>query len=194
MKIALDIDRVLADFDVRLAYCLDKLYGLKISPSDITMDNFKSLFCLNTKEENILFEEVFSGIDHFPAIDGAVDGCKSLLENDVELFLLTARTKEDITYEWLDEYFPSINFPIYFKEDIDNIPIADYFLDDSPHKIAQYQDKITEQCFLMDTYQNKDCINLGGKYQRVEDWFDFLERIQKENPKLKLRRRVYAGK
>ena len=51
MKIALDIDRVLADFDVRLVYCLNKLYGLNLVPSDVVMDNFKALFCLDKQEE-----------------------------------------------------------------------------------------------------------------------------------------------
>ena len=194
MRIALDIDRVLADFDTRLVYCLDKLYGLKLAPSDIVMDNFKALFCLDKQEESILFEEVFSGIDHFPPVSGAIEGCELLLENDIELILVTARIKKEITYEWLAEYFPTITFPLYFKEDVGDIPSADYFLDDAPYKIAKYYDKITEQCFLMDTIQNKDCINLGNKYQRVYGWFDFLERIQKDNPNLNLRRTEYARK
>ena len=194
MKIALDIDRVLADFDVRLAYCVNKLFGLKLVPSDIVTDNFKALFCLDKKEEKVLFDEVFSSIDHFPAVEGAIEGCKLLVENGVELFLVTARIKKEVTYEWLNSYFPTFNFPVYFKESTDALPSADYFLDDSPYKIAQYCDKITRQCFLMDSYPNKGCINVGNKYQRVHDWSDFLGEIQKENPNLQLRRMSYARK
>ena len=194
MRIALDIDRVLADFDVRLAHCVKKLYGFELVPSDIVMDNFKALFCLNKREEQVLFEEVFSSIDHFPVVEGAIEGCEILLENDVEVFLVTARIRKVITYEWLNYYFPKFNFPVYFKESMDEIPLADYFLDDSPYKIAQYYGKITRQCFLMDSYQNKGCVNLGGKYQRVYGWFDFLDRIQKDNPHLQFRRISYARK
>jgi len=194
LKIALDIDRVLADFDARLVYCLNKLYGLSFTPSDIAMDNFKALFCLDKDEEKILFEEVFSSIDNFPAIDGAVEGCELLVDSGVELFLVTARIKTDITYAWLDKNFPTIKFPVYFKQDVENIPFADYFLDDAPYKIAKYYGKITKQCFLMDTYQNKDCINLGNKYVRVNGWFDFLNRIQKDNPNFNFRRKEYARK
>ena len=194
MRIALDIDRVLADFDVWLVHCLNKLYGLNFGTSDIVMDNFKALFCLDKQEETILFEEVFSSIDHFPPVEGAVEGCELLVENDVELFLITARIKKEITYEWLNTYFSKFDFPVYFKESVDVIPSADYFLDDSPYKIAKYYDKITKQCFLMHSYPNKECINLGGKYQRVYGWSDFLERLQIDNPHLQLRRRVYARK
>lgn len=194
MRIALDIDRVLADFDVRLVYCLNKLYGLELVPSDIIMDDFDALFCLNKQEKNILFNEVFSSIDHFPTVEGAVEGCELLVENGVELFLLTARIKKEITYEWLNAYFPKFDFSVYFKESIDVIPSADYFLDDSPSKIAQYYDKITRQCFLMDSYPNKECINMGNKYKRVYGWSDFLGRIQKENPNLQLRRMSYVRK
>ena len=192
MKIALDIDRVLADFDVRLVHCVNKLYGLKLSTSDIVMDNFKALFCLSKQEEKILFDEVFSSIDHFPVVEGAVEGCELLVENDVELFLVTARSKKDITYEWLDAHFSKFNFPVYFKESANTIPLAQYFLDDSPYKIAKYCDRITERCFLMNSYQNKECINFGNKYQRVYGWYDFLERLQKDNQNLQLRRREYA--
>jgi len=194
LKIALDIDRVLADFDVRLVYCLNKLYGLNLVQSDIVTDNFKALFCLDKKEEKVLFDEVFSSIDHFPAVEGAIEGCQILLENDVELFLVTDRIKKEITYEWLHAYFPTFHFPIYFKDSMDVIPSADYFLDDSPYKIARYYDKITRQCFLMDSYPNKGCLNVGKKYQRVHGWSDFLGRIQKENPNLHFRRMSYARK
>ena len=194
MKIALDIDRVLADFDVRLVYCLNKLYGLNLVQSDIVTDNFKALFCLDKKEEKVLFDEVFSSIDNFPAVEGAIEGCEILLENDIEIFLITARIKKEITYEWLNAYFPKCNFPVYFKASINTIPSAHYFLDDSPYKIAQYYGKITRQCFLMDSYPNKGCINMGEKYQRVYGWSDFLEKVQKDNPNLQLRRMSYVRK
>jgi len=192
LRIALDIDRVLADFDVRLAYCVNKLFGLKLVPSDIVTDNFKALFCLDDQEEKVLFDEVFSSIDHFPVVEGAVEGCKFLRENDVELFLVTARFTEEVTYEWLSAYFPTFDFPVYFKNEMSTIPSAHYFLDDSPYKIAKYYDKITRQCFLMDSHPNKGCINVGNKYQRVHGWSDFLERVQKDNPNLHFRRNEYA--
>lgn len=194
MRIALDIDRVLADFDARLVYCLNKLYGTNFTSSDITMDNFKTLFCLDKDEEKILFEEVFSSIDSFPDIYGAVEGCELLVDSGVELFLVTARIKTEITYEWLDKYFSSFDFPVYFKANAEDIPSADYFLDDSPYKIAKYCGKITRQCFLMNTIQNRDCINLGGRYIRVYGWSDFLDRIQQDNPNFNFRRKEYARK
>ena len=194
MRIALDIDRVLADFDVRLVYCLNKRYGLELIPSDIQLNDFKALFCWDTIEERAVFEEVFSSIDHFPAMEGAVEGCEILRENGVELILVTARSKREVTHQWLTSHFPTFDFPIYFKDSMDDMPLVDYFLDDSPDKIARCYDKITRQCFLMDAIQNRKCMNLGNKYQRVSGWDDFLERIQKENPNLNLRRTVYARK
>lgn len=46
----------------------------------------------------------------------------------------------------------------------------------------------------MNTIQNRDCINLGGKYIRVYGWSDFLDRIQQDNPNFNFRRKEYARK
>jgi len=118
MKIAIDIDDVLADYLTQLVKFHNRTYKTALKKSDFVSLNFWEIWG-GTKKQSI--EKVyrfyktayFKNIKPFP---GSLETLKKLKKRN-ELVVITSR-QYDLIYEteaWLKKYFPGIFSGIYFS-------------------------------------------------------------------------------
>lgn len=111
MKIGLDLDDVLASFQVKWLSFHNKVYKTKIKYKDVTCFNLAIVFDL---DEQTVWKRIheFYESDEFKSIKpvpGAVSSVKALAKKH-ELFVVTARktSLRKITEEWLFMHFGKI--------------------------------------------------------------------------------------
>lgn len=175
ITIALDIDGVLADFNVRMKHVMQEDFNINPNIFKIVQWDFKHAYGLTKDEEKHLMSRIFESNDHFPPMPGAIQGVNSLLEKGYDIIITTARKNPANTQEWLE--INGLDFIKPYHIDLEECPEFDYLLDDSPKKVGKLQGKIKKQAFLFDSIQNKDCVDIFNRYIRVYSWDDFLETL-----------------
>lgn len=176
MKIGLDVDGVLADFESRFHYVLAMKYGIPRKDSKLFQWDFRQGLCLTDDEEIQIMSDIFESNDFFPPVRGAVEGCHLLRDMGHDLVIMTARKDKANTIDWLDRNDLAWITPYHIDID-DNLPRVDVHLDDSPKKIARLRGRML-RALLFTTPQNKDCLDVYGRYHRVDSWPEFVEWIR----------------
>jgi 5'(3')-deoxyribonucleotidase len=112
MKIAIDIDEVLADFANPLDDYIQAKYKVKMDRHKWnTADWWQTWGGSKTTAIGKIFEFSQSqGFADLPVIPGALDGVKKLKDMGHELVVITGRPLEwmDQTKAWLDKHFPGM--------------------------------------------------------------------------------------
>jgi 5'(3')-deoxyribonucleotidase len=177
IRIAIDIDGVLADFACKLKSVVREKYHYTLENEDIQQLNLKYLLGLNDQEERQIMDAVFADNQNFPPVGKAIESCHRLEDAGYELMIVTARYSVSVTLEWL-RLHKLLIVPYFINIDMKNIPDFDYLLDDSPVKIARLAEKTRLQAFLFDTPWNQNCIDLRGRYQRIFNWDHFIKKMR----------------
>jgi len=110
LKIAVDVDGVLADQVSPILKRLNSRYGLKLTKDDITQWDYKIADTnIKIEIENALLERDY--VLSLPIIQGSKEGMKYLYQNH-HVTVATARPKEtdDATREWVSSHFKYHDF------------------------------------------------------------------------------------
>ncbi len=178
MNIGLDVDGVLADFESRFFYVMAMKYGIPKKDVKLFQWDFRQGLCLTDDEEKQIMNDIFESNNFFPPVSGAIEGCHQLKDMGHDLVVLTARKDKNNTIDWLERN--SLGWITPYHIDIDVPPVVDVLLDDSPKKIARLRAYVG-QAFLFTTPQNKECMDMYGRYQRINDWPEFLEWVRQHD-------------
>ena len=192
MKIAIDIDEVLADFANPFDKFIKKKYGLKMDRNKWNTEEWWLAWGgSKTTAVGKIYEFVSSGaLKKLPLIKGAQDGVKELKEQGHELMIITGRAVDwmSATKAWLDKNFPktfsqieSTDFHVA-KGGLKTKGIlarelgCDILIDDFPH-YAEEAIRNGVKVLLFDTgfnhvYHEHDDIH------RVKDWEEVVEKIK----------------
>src|SRR3989344_3586872 len=176
--IGLDFDGVLADFYFKLRYEIGKHYNIQFDFNDIYHQDIRNLFCISEKEYKVLMNSVINTNDHFPIISGALRGFNYLKSRGYNINIITARHTVISAQKWLEENGFGDDISIYSTSK-DNIPEVDYFLDDSPRKIANLISYIKQKAFLLSSIYNRNAFDLKNRYIRVSNWDNFIIELEK---------------
>jgi len=193
MKIAIDIDEVLADFANPFDKYIQKKYGLTMDRNKWNTEEWWQAWGgSKTTAVGKIYEFVSSGaLRKLPPIKGAKDGVRKLKEQGHELIIITGRAADwmDVTKIWLDKNFPSA----FSQTESTDFHVAkgglktkgilarelgcDILIDDFPH-YAEEAIKNGVKVLLFDTgfnhiYKEHDDIH------RVKDWEEVVEKINK---------------
>jgi uncharacterized HAD superfamily protein len=108
MRIGIDIDGTLADFQENLLLHHNQKNGTSFQKKDITMYDMTTLFGWKKEEATKKFNEFYQTplFQDLPIIDGAKEAIEKLSQKH-ELVIVTARPPEleEMTEKWLDENF-----------------------------------------------------------------------------------------
>ena len=180
MKIALDIDGVLADLGIPLCTALREKYAISLEPEDLVVYDWEAFLGMAQKEELDFFEYALFGQGHAPQMPSSAWGVKELEKRGHDLVIATNRIESTRTRSWLEAqgwgHIPAL-FLNNREATRDSMINVDVMLDDSPKKMARNIKHILFQAVLMDRPTNGRCLDVLGRFHRVLSWEDFIEYI-----------------
>ncbi len=154
--IAVDIDDVLAANAKGFVEYTNRMWGLSLTVQDYD-EHWAKLWGVDNEETSRRSDEmhasgVFAYHEHFPAAKPVL---KHLRER-YELVIVTSRRKviQNVTYQWIDRYFPGIFSDIHF------VGIWDTITDSSIHMTKGDALKTIGATYLIDD-QLKHCLSAG---------------------------------
>lgn len=171
MKIAIDMDEVLADPIKKFIQLYNRDYGV---PLDLKIDAGSEIYHHLPKEINNKWFDYINEKGFFrdlPLIDGAVDGVKKLQEK-FEVYIVSAAMEfpnslED-KFQWLAEHFPFIPWRnIIFCGD--KIVKTDIMIDDRAKNFIGFDGRT----LLFSSPHNL----LLTEYERVDTWQEVLDKL-----------------
>lgn len=188
MKIGIDLDDVLIDFNTHLTYYHNEVYGTSHTKEDFTTWNLWEIWGTTEEESYKRIDDFINSPEHdtiLPVL-GAVEAIKHLKENH-ELILITARDSKfsNQAFKLINTFFENAFSSIHFLYDngvkngtkggVSKKLGIDVFIDDS---LANAENVASEgiTSYLFDTPWNKDCRN--EKIIRVHSWEDILKRLE----------------
>jgi len=171
MRIAIDMDEVLADPISKFIKLYNRDYGL---PLDTILDPGNEIYHhvpahVNTKWFEYINEKGF--FRDLPVIEGSIEALKKLQENN-EIYIVSAATEfrnslED-KMDWLQEHFPFISWQnIVFCGN--KIIKADVLIDDRIKNFADFDGRK----LLFTSSHNMLITN----YERVDNWEQVLQKL-----------------
>jgi 5'(3')-deoxyribonucleotidase len=137
LKIAVDIDGVLADQVSAVLLEIEKDYGLKYSKSDINRAHW-SFAGIEIWSEiaRLLADPEY--VMRVPLIDGSQKAIKQLCEQDVIVVTARRPNAEEATRRWLREHFPCLTQYYHARTGTKhNIP-SDVLIDDLDMNIVEF--------------------------------------------------------
>lgn len=115
--IAVDIDEVLAQHNLRLAEWHNKTYGTNYTIENFISDNLQDVWgtTYEEAEERVAAFHASEMHKELLPVDGAKEALE-LLKQKHDLVVITVRRRPivDITHEWLEEHFPDIFKSVHF--------------------------------------------------------------------------------
>lgn len=139
MKIALDVDSVLADVIVTWIQVYQRLYDGVLRKSDVNTWDFWKRLNLSRKQFDDIFTESWREWERIPPTEEDLAAKVKKLQEMCRVDIVTGRSRETILYvkQWLKqhsiEYEKFVRVPSNsFKGDLD----YDIFIDDSPHNVV----------------------------------------------------------
>lgn len=194
MKIAIDIDAVLADFLSMFLKYRNDTYGTSWKRKQFYTYVWAEVFGESKEKMYSVLVDFFSS-DYLRQIEpmpGAAKGVKEISKKN-RLYIVTSRPRiiADITRDWLNKYFPEIFEKIYFsnqpaygsfgstKGEICHQTGADLFIDDQ-YKYCQECEKEGIKVLLFDNPWNKED-KLPKRIIRVFSWPEIVEIIKIKN-------------
>jgi len=181
MRIAVDVDNVVVEMTPHVLKEINRKYGTKFTPEDITEWHTKLQHPTDgrpidyTKE---LFEQydVPGFMEGVPLTPGAKEGIQELKDKGHKVFLLTGRDKKyaEPTMVTAKQLHPDLKV-IHAPEGKQNyVNYFDVLLDDSPNEIKNVG-LAGGNTIIFDRPWNRNMSPLYGR--RVADWPQFLNTI-----------------
>ncbi len=140
MKIAIDVDGVLADQVGAVLNVIEREYGLRYSKSDVN----RAHWSFNGRD---IWQEISRLLDDqeyvlgIAPIDGSKDAIEQLAGQDLyDVFVVTARrpNTENATREWLRAHFPALTKYFYAKTGTKQTIPSDVLVDDFDLNIVEF--------------------------------------------------------
>ena len=189
MKLALDVDSVLADVMVIWNIIYNKEYNKKLKKEDINAWDFWKKLNLSRKEFNDIFTKTWNQWNTIPPTEENLGSKVKELSNLGTVDIVTGRSKETISQvkEWLKKenivYNKFIRVSPYALKG--NLPY-DVFIDDSPYNIIDAA-KRNKFSLIYDQPWNQG-ININQNIFRVNDITEAIQIIKdlKKNSVIKL--------
>jgi len=192
MKIALDMDEVIASFyGGFLKFCEDK-YGIVHKYEDtLKYELHNYIPDSRAKVEEFMSSE--ESVDLIKPIPGAIESIKLIHEKGHDQIIVTSRPQriEDLTKQWLDQYLPFLADKVYFTTHFDNLGTKtkrDYCLQFERDLLIDDHIKYIRECIgvvrrlmLMDCPYNKD-ESLHETVTRVYNWNHILSELCLHEP------------
>ncbi|MBR9675850.1 hypothetical protein GOV05_02470 [Candidatus Woesearchaeota archaeon] len=185
MRIAVDLDQVLADILTPLLKYYNKKYDKNEFLDDTKPHNITDAWKLTKQEILVVLEDFFTNSEEFRAVQvmpGALTAIKSLKNNKHELFVLTSRPKLVMkeSVKWVEKHFGDNTFKDMFftNDDFDfsNNNKSKYLKE---HNIKLLIDDNPSYCLeAAQAGFQTILLNNNGKHQLV--------RKKQENPKILL--------
>ncbi|MBU5361505.1 5'-3'-deoxyribonucleotidase [Enterococcus raffinosus] len=141
VRIAIDMDEVIADFTAKLLRLYNEKYEASYTKADLEGINLRDVRPEHAEAIRAMIreEDYFSDL---PVIEGAQEALKKLSEKH-ELFITTAAmdfpTSFNAKYEWLQEHFPFIPDTHYVFCGDKSIISADYLIDDHSRHLKSFK-------------------------------------------------------
>lgn len=174
-RIALDMDEVIADIEHKFIQTYEREFGKRLSKEDLygkKVYYFEGARYIRT----FLFEKGF--FRDLPVIADSQEVVEELMEH-YDVFITTAamefRNCLEDKYDWLQEFFPAINWKnIVFCGD-KSIIRADYMIDDHASNLRSFQGKGL-------LYTASHNVN-ETKFTRVNNWIEVRDFFRAERAK-----------
>ncbi|RQW79418.1 MAG: hypothetical protein EHM14_08805 [Methanothrix sp.] len=140
MKIAIDVDGVLADQVGAVLNVIEQEYGLRYSKSDVD----RAHWSFNGRD---IWQEISRLLDDheyvlgISPIDGSIDAIRHLSRQEShDVFVVTARrpNAEKATREWLSHHFPSLTKYFYARTGTKQTIPSDVLVDDFDLNIVEF--------------------------------------------------------
>ncbi len=148
MKIAVDIDGVLADQVGAVLKVIEKEYGLKFSKSDVDRAHWTFAGRAIWSEIARLLADPEYTLN-LPLIEGSQDGIEHLTGYDMCVVTARRPNAEEATKQWLNTHFPSLTE--YYRASIGtkhSIP-ADILIDDLDVNITEFVKSDPNRCGIL---------------------------------------------
>lgn len=164
VRIAVDMDEVIADFTAKLLSIYNNKYGTSYIEKDLVGKNLRDVH----PEHAEYIRNVIQQSDYFadlPLMKGAREALEKLSEKH-EIFITTAAmdfpTSFNAKYAWLSENFPFISDRNYVFCGDKSIISADYLIDDHLRHLKKFKG----QGILFTAYHN-----VNDSYEmRMDSW------------------------
>lgn len=184
MKIAVDIDGVLADQIGAVLKVIEKEYGLRYLKSDV-----------NRAHWTFSGREIWSEISRLladpeytlsvPLIEGSQRGIEQLADHNV--FVVTARrpNTEDATKQWLSTHFPCLTEYYHARTGMKhNIP-SDVLIDDLDMNIVEFVKSDPDRCGILFEHpwsiNGTDIANYSKQVHYCPEWKSVIRAIHDIN-------------
>ena len=165
MKIAVDIDGVLADQVAAVLKRIEKDYGQKYSKSDVNQAHWR--FCgKDVWEEISRFLKEPEYVMAVPVIDGSQAAIRKLARRD--LCVVTARRPETemATKQWLKMHFPSLTEYYHARTGTKHAISSNVLIDDFDLNIVEFVRSDPDRCGIL--FQHPWSMNDTG----IEEYAD----------------------
>ncbi|MEM1217812.1 MAG: 5'(3')-deoxyribonucleotidase [Bacteroidota bacterium] len=172
LRIAIDMDEVIADVLPKFQDLYFQKFGVEINPDD---HYGKKIYQLPGALEirNELYKPGFFA--DLPVIEGAQEGIRALQEH-YEIYIVTAasefRHSLGDKHDWLQEHFPSIHWKNMIFCGDKSIIRTDYMIDDHAFNLETFQGK----GLLFTAHHNVE----EKRFTRLNNWAEVTEFFRKE--------------
>ncbi|MDD1742782.1 MAG: hypothetical protein LUQ47_05550 [Methanotrichaceae archaeon] len=137
MKIAVDIDGVLADQVGAVLRVIEKEYGLKYRKSDVNRAHWTFSGREIWSEIARLLAEPEYTLD-VPLIEGSQKGIEQLVDHDVCVVTARRQNAEDATKQWLNTHFPCLTEYYHARTGTKQTIPSDVLIDDLDINILEF--------------------------------------------------------
>jgi len=166
--IAIDMDGVLANVEPQLVKFYNDMYG-----ASLTLEGIQGLSGAEAFPEDKIARKVVNAPGFFRTLEvmpGAIEAVKQLME-DYEVYVVSAATEFPLSlhekYEWLQEFFPFIDWRHIVLCGDKSIIDTDYMIDDYCKNLDVFKGKT----LMFHAYHNTQL----DHHFRVRGWSDVLD-------------------
>jgi 5'(3')-deoxyribonucleotidase len=193
LKIAVDIDGVLADQVGAVLRVIEKEYGLKYLKSDVNCAHwtFSGREIWSEITRLLVDPEYTLGV---PLIEGSQKGIEQLGDHDVCVVTARRPNTEDATKQWLSTHFPCLTEYYHASTGMKhNIP-SDVLIDDLDMNIVEFVKSDPNRCGILFVHpwsiNGTDIANYSKQVHYCPEWKSVIRAIHDINGTKTTARRI----
>ncbi len=173
MRIAIDMDEVMADAVKKIRACYENEFGIHLTDHDLAGKHLSKIVPPDHAQLVKKWLHTKGFFRDFEVIEGSQAAIKQLTDAGHDIFITTAAMEfkyclED-KYEWLEEHFPFLTWHQMVFCGSKKILNADYLVDDNPINF----DGFVGQGLLYTAHHNLN----ETRFPRVNNWAEVLEAL-----------------
>lgn len=193
MKIAIDLDEVLAEFMVGFLKWWNLEHQTNLTFGEVSDYHFENFIGVDKDELTRKLHEFYKTDFYIDAsvVDGAREAIEQLVRTN-DLYLITARQEVNrgVTLAWIDRYFPNIfkevallnhyaldGSPAVSKGEICGKLGCQVIVDDNPHNIQSLLDEGVRVVVFNKPWNSY--LRMPPQVIRADDWPEIVEAVNK---------------